>query len=135
MAFDIKTVPLVIIKNGTSNNVVISNPPKEPHMFYLHQNNKQLMVLNTKTNREIKELYSSYDLAYGDVLVSGLGFGILPLWLASKPEVKLVDIAVTDENIALNVLVSFLDLAQRRGVFSIDESSKIWECVKMFQKK
>jgi hypothetical protein len=52
-----------------------------------------------------------------------------------KPEVKLVDIAVTDENIALNVLVSFLNLAQRRGVFSIDESSKIWECVKVFQKK
>jgi hypothetical protein len=52
-----------------------------------------------------------------------------------KPEVKLVDIVVTDENVALNVLVSFLNLAQRRGVFSIDESSKIWECVKMFQKK
>jgi len=52
-----------------------------------------------------------------------------------KPEVKLVDIAVTDENIALNVLVSFLNLAQRRGAFTIDESSKIWECVKMFQKK
>jgi hypothetical protein len=52
-----------------------------------------------------------------------------------KPEVKLVDIAVTDENIALNVLVSFLNLAQRRGAFSIDESSKIWECVKVFQKK
>jgi hypothetical protein len=52
-----------------------------------------------------------------------------------KPEVKLVDIAVTDENVALNVLVSFLNLAQRRGAFSIDESSKIWECVKIFQKK
>lgn len=52
-----------------------------------------------------------------------------------KPEVKLVDVAVTDENVALNVLVSFLNLAQRRGAFSIDESSKIWECVKIFQKK
>jgi len=52
-----------------------------------------------------------------------------------KPEVKLVDIVVTDENVALNVLVSFLNLAQRRGAFSIDESSKIWECVKIFQKK
>ena len=52
-----------------------------------------------------------------------------------KPEVKLVDVVVTDENVALNVLVSFLNLAQRRGVFSIDESSKIWECVKIFQKK
>lgn len=52
-----------------------------------------------------------------------------------KPEVKLVDVVVTDENVALNVLVSFLNLAQRRGAFSIDESSKIWECVKVFQKK
>lgn len=52
-----------------------------------------------------------------------------------KTEVRLVDIPVTDEVGALNMLVSFLNLAQRRGVFTIDESSKIWECVKMFQKK
>lgn len=52
-----------------------------------------------------------------------------------KKEVRLVDIPVTDEVGALNMLVSFLNLAQRRGVFTIDESSKIWECVKMFQKK
>ena len=54
--------------------------------------------------------------------------------VAEKKEVKLVDIEVTNENVALNVIVSFLNLAQRRGVFSIDESAKIWECVKKFQK-
>lgn len=52
-----------------------------------------------------------------------------------KPEVKLVDIPVTDENVALNLLVGFLSVAQRRGVFSLDESAKIWECVQKFQKK
>ena len=52
-----------------------------------------------------------------------------------KPEVRLVDIPVTDEVGALNLLVSFLNLAQRRGIFTIDESAKIWDCVKMFQKK
>lgn len=52
-----------------------------------------------------------------------------------KPETKLVDIPVTDEFSALNLLVSFLNLAQRRGAFSIDESSKIWECIQKFQKK
>jgi hypothetical protein len=52
-----------------------------------------------------------------------------------KPEVKLVDMPVTNEVESLNLLVSFLNLAQRRGVFTIDESAKIWECVKMFQKK
>ena len=53
---------------------------------------------------------------------------------SSQKEVKLVDIDITSENIALNVIVSFLNLAQKRGSFTIDESSKIWECIKMFQK-
>jgi hypothetical protein len=51
-----------------------------------------------------------------------------------KPEAKLVDVEVTNENMALNLLVSFVHLAQRRGAFNIDESAKIWECVKKFQK-
>ena len=54
--------------------------------------------------------------------------------VAEKKEVKLIDVEITNENVALNVIVSFLNLAQRRGVFSIDESAKIWECVKKFQK-
>ncbi len=52
----------------------------------------------------------------------------------NKPEMKLVDVPITDESVALNVMVSFLYLANKRGVFGIDESAKIWECVKMFQK-
>ena len=52
----------------------------------------------------------------------------------SQKEVKLVDVQVTDENTALNVMVSFLSLAHKRGTFGIDESAKIWECIRMFQK-
>ena len=51
-----------------------------------------------------------------------------------KKEVRLVDVVVTDENVALNVMVSFLTLAHKRGAFGIDESAKIWECIKAFQK-
>ena len=51
-----------------------------------------------------------------------------------KTEARLVDIPVTNENTALNLLVNFIHLAQRRGAFNIDESAKIYECVKMFQK-
>jgi hypothetical protein len=47
---------------------------------------------------------------------------------------KLLSVQISDENTALNVLVSFINLAQRRGVFSIDESAKIWECITKFQK-
>ena len=49
-------------------------------------------------------------------------------------ERKLVDVEITDENIALNVLVNYVNLAQRRGVFSFEESAKIWECVKKFSR-
>ena len=51
-----------------------------------------------------------------------------------KQEVRLVDVTIKDENTALNVMVNFLTLAHKRGVFSIDESAKIYECIKMFQK-
>lgn len=51
-----------------------------------------------------------------------------------KQEIRLVDVPIRDENIALNVMVSFLTMAHKRGVFTIDESAKIWECIKMFQR-
>ena len=54
---------------------------------------------------------------------------------AQTQEVLLTDIEITNENLALNVLVSFLGVAQKRGSFSIAESAKIYECIKMFVSK
>lgn len=48
--------------------------------------------------------------------------------------VKLTDIPITDENIALNVIISFLVHAQSKGIFTFDESAKIWECINVFQR-
>jgi hypothetical protein len=48
--------------------------------------------------------------------------------------IRFVDIDVTDDNVALNLMVAFLNMAQRRGAYSMDESSKIWDCVKRFIK-
>ena len=44
-------------------------------------------------------------------------------------------LVVADENTALNVMVSFLHMAQKRGAFNIEESAKAWECIQMFMKK
>jgi len=49
-----------------------------------------------------------------------------------QQQVNLANIPVTDENTALNLMVSFLQIAHKRGAFNLEESSKIWECVKMF---
>ena len=52
----------------------------------------------------------------------------------AQQQVNLLDVVVNDENTALNVMVTFLNAAQRRGAFSMPESAKIWECVKVFQR-
>lgn len=54
--------------------------------------------------------------------------------LPKPTELKLTDVKITDENVALNMMVSFLSIANKRGAFGIDESAKIWECVQMFNK-
>ena len=34
---------------------------------------------------------------------------------------------------AVNVILSGVQLAQKRGAFTLDESAKLWDCVKHFQ--
>ena len=46
----------------------------------------------------------------------------------------LTEIPVSNENTSLNLMVGFLNIAQKRGAFNLKESSKIWECIKIFQK-
>tara|TARA_B100000513_G_C11747911_1_gene132876 strand:+ start:38 stop:322 length:285 start_codon:yes stop_codon:yes gene_type:complete len=56
-----------------------------------------------------------------------------PQQTASEQEKKRVsDIHVPDQNAALNVMVGFLNVAQQRGVYSVEESAKIWECMQFF---
>lgn len=47
-------------------------------------------------------------------------------------EIQLVNTPITDENVALNILVAYIGVAQKRGCFNIQESSKIWECIQRF---
>ena len=49
-------------------------------------------------------------------------------------EINVLDVPVTSENVALNILVTFVNLAQKRGAFNLKESAKIWECIEKFQK-
>mgnify|MGYP001440227155 CR=1 FL=1 len=49
------------------------------------------------------------------------------------PQIDLLKVEIIDENTALNVLVGFLGLAQRRGVFALNESAKIYEAIQKFK--
>jgi hypothetical protein len=52
---------------------------------------------------------------------------------SEKKQVRLVDVIINSQQDALQLLVTFIHLAQKRGSFTLDESAKLWECVKMFQ--
>lgn len=52
-----------------------------------------------------------------------------------KNDVSVADVVVNSENTALNVMVAFLNVAQKRGSFNMNESAKIWECIQYFSKR
>jgi hypothetical protein len=54
--------------------------------------------------------------------------------IVEENKINIIDVAVTSENVALNILVTFVNLAQKRGAFDIRESAKIWECIQKFQR-
>jgi hypothetical protein len=118
MPFDLKTVPKVKLTEDSKNNVVISK--KNNRYYYLFTEKNQQMMLDLYTNREVKEMYSSYDLGYGKILMGGLGFGILALWLSNKPKVEsihiielsqdVVDIFLSKNQLPSNVTIEVADV-------------------------
>ena len=49
-----------------------------------------------------------------------------------NPIAALMQMPITDQNAALNGLIGFVGIAQRRGVYALDEAAKAFECIKMF---
>ena len=49
-----------------------------------------------------------------------------------EKKVNLDDLKVESQEMALNLMGQFLELAQKRGAFTFQESAKIYECIKFF---
>lgn len=91
-----ESVPKFFIKAGSSGNIKIVEMGKG---FVLYEGSEFWMNSPKNNDSVIKQMYSSYDLGHGNVLVSGLGFGILALWLCSKPEVLSVTVVEFSEDV------------------------------------
>ena len=85
----IKTVPKIVIREGKKDNVSIVQNDND---FLLYIDGQKWNVVNVKSSLALREFYSSYDLAQGNVLLSGFGFGVLPQWIASKSSVTSVTV-------------------------------------------
>ena len=51
---------------------------------------------------------------------------------SDTPQLDLLSVKVTNERVALNVLIGFIGLAQKRGTFAVNESAKLYEAIKIF---
>ena len=59
---------------------------------------------------------------------------VSPQTTNAPPTVNITKVKVDSENIAFNLIVSFVGLAQRRGAYALDEAAKIFECIEKFKK-
>lgn len=109
----------VNIKEGSWGNVDIT---KIGNNYELRHSGELWHNYNTKTMREFYEQYSSYDLAYGDVLLSGFGFGHTANWIASKPNVKSVTIVEISEDL-VNAYLSSNSMPDKVSVVISDINS------------
>ena len=51
----------------------------------------------------------------------------------ANQKVLLKDITIDSQNTAISVMAGMLEIAQSRGAFNMEESSKIWECIKILR--
>lgn len=52
---------------------------------------------------------------------------------SSSQQVPISEVPINNQNEALQMIVYFVNLAQKRGTYSLDEAAKIYECIKMFK--
>jgi SAM-dependent methyltransferase len=129
MSYNQLTLPDFNIKKASLGAVDITEDEKA---YALYNNGDRWMVLNKKSHDEIKEMYSSYDQAYGDVFVSGLGFGILALWLSKKPEVKSVTVVEISKDV-IDLFKSINEVPGNVSIINADilsfETDKKYDCL------
>lgn len=84
--FNLSTVPEINIFCSSSGSAKIV--AENSHLFNLNENEITVDSFNINTNTALKQQYSAYDLANGNVLMNRLGLGAIALWISSKPSVN-----------------------------------------------
>jgi hypothetical protein len=134
--FDLNTVPKIVVKEISYKDIDIAlekiGQVYKPNRYFLYNRGSRWMVLDAYTNKEIKEMYSMYDMAQGDVMLTGFGFGILAAWIATKPEVTSVTVLEVSQDI-VDIFLLNNTMPEKVNVIITDASSyttdKHYDCL------
>lgn len=126
---DLSTIPPINIGLGKFGDIEIT---KDKHIYLLKHSGTEWHVYNTKNKREYCEQWSAYDLAYGDVLLSGFGFGQVATWIASKPKVSSVTVLEISQDV-VDAFLSCNKMSEKIKIIIHDAdtftTSKKYDCV------
>jgi hypothetical protein len=106
---------------GSRGNIEIRYIEDSNH-YFLYVNGAQWMVTSSDFSHSKDTLHSQFDLAYGDVLITGLGFGILAKALVQKEEVKSITVIEVSSDV-IDQYISTNGLDEKLIIINEDASS------------
>lgn len=105
---------------------------KDGLSYFLHYDGTQWMGTYKDFSDSFDNLYSQYDLAYGNVLITGLGFGIIAMALAQKESVKSVTVIEKEKDI-IDAFLQSNELNKKIKIINADattyESDQHYDCL------
>lgn len=91
-------------------SVQIRGGPPAESGYGLYINDEQWTAYDPNKPTDLKNLLPSFNMAHGDCVLSGFGFGFLPNMLAKKPSVKSIKVyEINSEVIELNREIQNID--------------------------
>lgn len=118
-------VEMPVVVPGTYGNCTIERS-EDLGVYTLRHRGIQWMATDGEFISARDLLHSQYDLAYGDVLITGLGFGILAKALAQKESVKSVTVLELNSEV-INAFLEHNELDQKITIVEADASTFVSE--------
>lgn len=85
-----------ILKEGKWGNVEIK---KNGNLYILLVSGEQWLIYREDSHDTAYEVFSHYDLAYGHVICTGMGFGIRENWLVNNPKVTKITVVERSQDL------------------------------------
>lgn len=126
--FNFNQVPNVNIEAGKIGSICIK---RQGAKFALYENELPWMFYTPSTKRASTEVFSSYDLAYGNVLITGFGFGMLANWLANKPEVTSITVLEKSKEV-IDLYLRNNKLPKNKPFIILYEDANVYKDIKHY---
>lgn len=101
---------------------------KQNEFYILKINGNQWMMYDTITHLQASQLFAHYYIASGDVIATGLGFGIRENWLLNNPNIRSLTILEKNEDVILYHKEINPILFKKAKIINCDAQSYIGKC-------